>query len=148
MAQEASCKAQGVAALAKIEVLLRHIDDQLAAMRGGALPRRLLSYPSGDMDVARALAPLEEALPGSSRTPRLRSEERLGFGAKKVDLRWRLLGSLHVIWAGLVDMAPEHLEDRWGARRARRMRLRPGPPIESGRAGDGTRSISGAPGLP
>lgn len=96
---------QGTRALAKIAVLLRSLDDRLAALKHEAAGDRLLTSPE-EVDALGALAPLEEALS--------LAVGRLGLPPETVDLRQRLLGPLQIMWADLVDMAPEHLEARWG----------------------------------
>lgn len=98
--------ARGTQALAKIAVLLRSLDDRVATLKHEASPGRLLTSPEG-VEVVAALAPIEEAL--------ALAVARLGLQPETADLRRRLLGPLHIMWADIVDMAPEYLETRWGA---------------------------------
>lgn len=102
----ATATASGTYALAKIAVLLRSLDDRLAALKHEACPDRLLTSPEGP-GALLALAPVEEAL--------ALAVARLDLRPETADLRRRLLGPLQIMWADLVDMAPEHLERRWGA---------------------------------
>jgi hypothetical protein len=97
---------RGTNALAKIAVLLRTLDDRLAALKHEACPGRLLTSPEG-AQALEALAPLEDAL--------AQAVARLGLERETADLRRRLVGPLNIMWADLMDMAPEHLEKRWGA---------------------------------
>ncbi len=53
------------------------------------------------------LGPLSEAL--------AEAVQRLGVRAEPTDVRRRLRGPLHILWADLIEMSPEGLGKHWGA---------------------------------
>ena len=96
-----------IPAIVRIASLLRSIDDKLAALRAEGAPGRLLSVPEAGGDLGPVLSPLEEVLG--------EAVHRLGLHPEPVDMRQRTRGPLYLLWADLVDMAPDRLEKHWGA---------------------------------
>lgn len=96
-----------VVALTKITILLRHIDDELAALRHEGDPDRLLSVVEDAPELTEVLGPLEDTLSEAAR--------RLGIEPAPIDVRQRVWGPLHILWADLVEMSPERLRKQWGA---------------------------------
>ena len=94
--------------VARIAVLLRHIDDQLASLRHEAWPGRHLSVPQEVPDLDLVLGPVEDALVNAAR--------ELGLQAQLRDVRSRVRGPLHILWADLVELSPEGLRKHWGVR--------------------------------
>ena len=94
--------------LARIAVLLRHVDDQLASLRHEVWLGRLLSVPQEVPDLDLVLGPVEDALANAAR--------ELGLQAQLRDVRSRVRGPLHILWADLVELSPEELRKRWGVR--------------------------------
>jgi len=94
--------------VARIAVLLRYLDDQLASLRHEAWPGRLLSVPQEVPDFDLVLGPVEDALASAAR--------ELGLHAQLRDVRSRVRGPLHILWADLVELSPEGLRKRWGVR--------------------------------
>ena len=64
-----------------------------------------LSLTSPGLD--HVLGPLSEALAVAV--------QRLGVQAAPIDVRRRLRGPLHILWADLIEMSPEGLAKHWGA---------------------------------
>ncbi|HTV12031.1 MAG TPA: hypothetical protein VME20_09225 [Acidimicrobiales bacterium] len=96
-----------VSALAKITVLLRHFDDELARLKNEASPGRLMSIAAEDPGVNAVLGALERALADAVHAFDLQPE--------LMDPRQRLRGPLQILWADLVEMSPESLRKQWGA---------------------------------
>jgi hypothetical protein len=94
-------------ALTKIATLLRHVDNELAELRHQTAPDRLLSVVRDPPELTEVLGPLEEALSEAVR--------RLRIEPEPIDVRQRVRGPLHILWADLVDMSPEQLRRQWGA---------------------------------
>jgi hypothetical protein len=94
-------------ALERIATLLRRIDDELATMRHEICPDRLLAVVEEGPGLDRVLGPLEEALG--------EAVQRLGVQAGSIDVRRRVRGPLHILWADLIEMSPEGLRQHWGA---------------------------------
>lgn len=94
--------------MARIAVLLRHIDGQLASLRHEAWPGRHLSVPQEVPDLDLVLGPVEDALVNAAR--------ELGLQAQLRDVRSRVRGPLHILWADLVELSPEGLRKHWGVR--------------------------------
>jgi hypothetical protein len=95
-------------ALAKVVVLLRRVDDELASLRHEASPGRLLTIPRDVPDLDLLLGPIEAALEHAVGV--------LGLQAQQNDMRSRIRGCLYILWADLVEVSPEGLRKHWGVR--------------------------------
>jgi hypothetical protein len=93
-------------ALDRIAVLLRHFDTQLAAVRGEVSLSRRLSVLADVPDLDRVLGPVERAIGATA--------DRLGLEPIVLDGRRALRGTLHILWADLIDLSPEKLRRQWG----------------------------------
>lgn len=93
-------------ALERIAVMLRHIDSQLAEVKQEVSSNRRLSVFEQVPDLDQVLGPLEAALSAATET--------FGLVPAVLDGRRALLGTLHILWADLIDASPEKLRKHWG----------------------------------
>lgn len=93
-------------ALERITVLLRHVDTEVAALRGRVSADRQLSLVQELPDLDLAFGPIEKALAAAAET--------LGLEPAVLDGRKALRGALQILWADLIDMSPENLRKHWG----------------------------------
>jgi hypothetical protein len=102
----AACSSSPTAALKRIAVLLRHMDTQIAGVKQEVSSGRQLSMFEDVPDLDEVLGPLERLLGAAA--------DVFGLEPVVLDGRRALRGTLHILWADLVDTSPENLRKYWG----------------------------------